>query len=86
VRPAGERPVVAPRTLPGGLRLVAGWTGEPAPTAPLLARFAEAPHAPALRALARVAEEAAAAVARGDASALAEAIRRSAHALEQLGA
>jgi phosphomevalonate kinase len=86
VRPAGERPAVVPRALPGGLRLVAGWTGEPAPTAPLLARFAEAPRAAALRALVAVAEEAAAAVAAGDASALIEAVRRSAHALEELGA
>lgn len=85
---AGEGLGVVPRTLPTGLHLLAGWTGESAPTGLLLARFAAAAaRGPrTLGALADVAKRAAAAVAAGDAQALAAAVDRSADLLERLGA
>src|SRR5207247_1999193 len=62
------RLAVTPRTLPTGLELLVGWTGEPASTVPLLRRFsAAARERPAvLRDLSLTAERAAAAVAAGD--------------------
>jgi len=83
-----ERLVVAARRLPAGLCLVVGWTGESAPTAPLLRRFADAMRgAPAgLGALRAEAERAAAAVAGGDRALLLDAVERSAVLLERLGA
>jgi phosphomevalonate kinase len=86
VRVAGGTPTVVGRALPGGLRLVAGWTGESAPTAPLLARFAEATRGPAFAALVKAAADAAAAAAAGDADALLETVRRSAVLLDRVGA
>jgi len=76
---------VAPRRLPAGLQLVVGWTGEPAPTAPLLARF-DAGRAPATAAaLAAAAEQAASAVAHDDAASFLDAVDRSSELLARLG-
>jgi phosphomevalonate kinase len=87
VRRTGAAPAIASRRLPGGLRLIAGWTGSSAHTAPLLARFAtlSARTPGALDALKAAAEDGAAAVAEGDASGLLEAVRRSARLLAALG-
>ena len=78
---------VQPRTLPRGVHLVAGWTGESAPTGLLLARFAAAAaHEPrSLGPLREVAARAADAIERGDAQSLADAVDRSADLLERLG-
>ncbi len=78
---------VVPRRLPAGLRLLAGWTGEAAPTAPLLARFerAAARRPAVLDALGAAAHAAAAAVAAGDAGELLAAVDRSADLLVRLG-
>jgi phosphomevalonate kinase len=81
--PAGL--AAAPRGLPTGLHLVVGWTGEPAPTAPLLARFDPRRAPAALAALAAVADEAAAAAVAGDADRLLEAVDRSHDLLARLG-
>src|SRR5581483_9126460 len=77
---------VAPRRLPEGLHLLAGWTGTAA-TGALLARFAARPQskAPALAALGAVAAAAADAVVRGDAQALLAAVDRTTPLLEALG-
>ncbi len=87
VRRGGTAPIVTRRQLPPGLHLLAGWTGTPAPTAPLLARFAaSAGRAPrVLEALCEVAEGGADAVARGDLEALLASVRRSAELLDRLG-
>jgi phosphomevalonate kinase len=77
---------VASRTLPAGLHLVAGWTGSPAPTTPLLVRFATAPTPRALADLSAAAVAAADAVGRGDAATLLDAVERSAALLVRLGA
>jgi phosphomevalonate kinase len=77
---------VASRTLPAGLHLVAGWTGSPAPTTPLLVRFATAPTPAALADLSAAAVAAADAVARDDAATLLDAVERSAALLVRLGA
>lgn len=79
---------VTARQLPAGVYLVAGWTGDSAHTTPLLARFTAAARSGsmgALNDLRTTAAEAADAVARGDAGALAEAVERSATLLERLG-
>ncbi|TMA37713.1 MAG: hypothetical protein E6J79_09670 [Deltaproteobacteria bacterium] len=78
---------VQPRTLPRGVHLVAGWTGESAPTGLLLARFAAATaYEPrSLGPLREVAARAAEAIERGDAQSLADAVDRSADLLERLG-
>jgi len=75
------------RALPRGIHLVAGWTGEPAPTGLLLARFAAAAarEPRSLGPLREVALRAAEAIERGDAQALADAVDRSADLLAQLG-
>src|SRR5262249_3462570 len=77
---------VASRTLPAGLHLVAGWTGSPAPTTPLLVRFATAPTPAAPAALSAAAVAPADAAARGDAGALLAAAERWAALLVRLGA
>src|SRR5207244_5737824 len=78
---------VQSRALPRGVHLVAGWTGESAPTGLLLARFAAAAaHEPrSLGPLREVARRAADAVERGDAQGLAAAIDRSADLPERPG-
>jgi phosphomevalonate kinase len=79
---------VASRQLPPGVQLVAGWTGDSAHTTPLLARFAAAARSGSVRALddlRATAAQAADAIARGDAGALACAVDRSATLLERLG-
>jgi phosphomevalonate kinase len=73
------------RTLPAGLHLVVGFTGEAAPTGPMHRRF-EAAHAPrALRDLHVVAERAADSLARSDAGAFLEAVDASGELLAALG-
>jgi phosphomevalonate kinase len=87
VRRHGDGLAVGRRRLPDGLCLVVGWTGEPAPTAPLLDRFAAATRRrpAALETLAEVAGRGARAVAEGDAAALLAAVDRSADLLACLG-
>jgi phosphomevalonate kinase len=76
---------VSARTLPAGLHLVVGYTGDAAPTGPMLRRF-EAARAPrALRDLHAAAERAADAVARADAGALLAAVDASGDLLATLG-
>jgi len=86
VRSGGALATTA-RRLPAGLHLVVGWTGEPAPTVPLLDRFAAAlARAPGVTAdLAEAAHSAARAVAAGDARGLVAAVDRSADLLVRLG-
>ena len=72
----GRLQVVA-RALPAGVHLIAGWTGAPAHTPPMLARFADMPAPPAFTALAATATVAAAAVRDGDAGALCAAVAES---------
>jgi phosphomevalonate kinase len=86
VRRGAQGLAVASRTLPAGLHLVAGWTGSPAPTTPLLVRFATAPTPAALADLSAAAVAAAEAVARDDAATLLDAVERSAALLVRLGA
>ena len=86
VRRGAEGLAVVSRTLPAGLHLVAGWTGSPAPTTPLLVRFATAPTPAALADLSEAAVAAADAVARDDAATLLDAVERSAALLVRLGA
>jgi phosphomevalonate kinase len=88
VRRTGGGVAVVPRSLPAGLRLVAAWTGASAPTSDVLVRFEAARERglPALSVLTALAEAAAAAVARGDAAGLDDAVRRSADCLAVLGA
>jgi phosphomevalonate kinase len=81
----GEGLAVTTRTLPAGLRLVAGWTGTSAPTTPLLERFADGGASPVLAELHALAAAGADAVARGDAGALCELVDRYADALARLG-
>ena len=86
-RTAGRLSVAA-RTLPAGLEPVVGWTGEPAPTDPLVRHFttsANAREPEALRALVQAAEEAARAIAAGDVAAFGTAVTASAGLLERLG-
>jgi phosphomevalonate kinase len=85
VRRQGEGLEVAPRALPRDLHLLVGWTGDAAPTVPLLERFAAADRPAALGGLAAAAERAAAAAADGDAAGLLDAVDRSAAALAALG-
>lgn len=87
VRRRGADVAVARRTLPAGVHVVVGWSGEAAPTAPLVARFLAAREhaAGTLSELARRAEAAAAAVARGDAGGLLDATDASGRLLERLG-
>jgi phosphomevalonate kinase len=68
---------VARHVLPDGLQVIAGWTGEPAPTTPLVAAFATMPSPPVLADLASSARAAVAAVAAGDRAALCDAVARS---------
>jgi phosphomevalonate kinase len=77
---------VARRALPGGVHLIAGWTGASAHTPPLLARFATAPPPPVFADLVATAGAAAEAVARGDAGGLLAAVDRTAGLLARLGA
>ncbi len=86
VRRSADGLAVASRTLPAGLHLVAGWTGTPAPTTPLLVRFATSPTPAALADLSAAAVAAADAVTRGDAATLLDAVERSAALLVRLGA
>ena len=79
---------VASRQLPPGMQLVAGWTGDSAHTTPLLARFNEAVRAGSIRALddlCATATQAADAIVRSDAAALADAFGASATLLARLG-
>jgi phosphomevalonate kinase len=68
---------VARHALPDGLQVIAGWTGEPAPTTPLVAAFATMPSPPVLAELSSSARAAVAAVATGDRAALCDAVERS---------
>ncbi len=63
--------------LPDGLHVLAGWTGEPAPTTPLVARFAGMAAPPVLADVAAAAHDAVGAVAAGDAGRLCDAVARS---------
>jgi phosphomevalonate kinase len=87
VRRRGRELAVAARDLPTGLRLVVGWSGESAATAPLLSRFVAAREhgAATLSQLGAEAERAATAAARGDAEALLAATDASGQLLERLG-
>jgi phosphomevalonate kinase len=85
VRRDGAGLAVSPRVLPRGLHLVAGWTGEPAPTAPLVRRFAARPTPPVMRDLAAAAVAAAHAVAAGDVAGLCAAVDRAGDLLRRLG-
>ncbi|HUE30128.1 MAG TPA: hypothetical protein VMR79_04600 [Verrucomicrobiae bacterium] len=77
---------VAARALPRGLHLLVGWSGQGGATDPLLRRFADGASRPrALRDLSAVAERAAAAVERGDAAALLDAVASTADLLARLG-
>jgi len=71
--------------LPAGLELVAGWTGESAPTTPLVAAFAAMPSPPVLDDLAATARAAVDAVVRRDAGALTLAVERSNTLLARFG-
>ncbi|MFN8543898.1 MAG: hypothetical protein U0807_06805 [Candidatus Binatia bacterium] len=92
VRRWGEQLSVTARQLPAGLAVLAAWTGESAPTGPLLRRFADGMARPtqeaadAIRELEMAAEDAATAVARGDAVALLRAADRCGGQIEKLGA
>jgi len=79
------RVAAARRSLPAGLQLIAGWTGESAATTPLVARFADMPAPPVLADLAATARAAADAIVDGDAAALCDAIERSAGLLARFG-
>jgi len=81
----GEGLRVVRRALPAGLRLVAGWTGRSAHTAPLLERFAAGGGSRALDALHALAAAGVDAVARGDADAFRGCVDRYADALGRLG-
>jgi phosphomevalonate kinase len=85
VRRDGAGLAVSRRALPRGLHLIAGWTGEAAPTAPLVRRFAARPMPPVMRDLAGAAVAAAEAVAAGDAARLCEAVDRAGDLLRRLG-
>jgi phosphomevalonate kinase len=76
---------VTRHALPAGLELVAGWTGESAPTTPLVAAFAAMPSPPVLGDLAATARAAVEAVARHDAGALTQAVERSNTLLARFG-
>jgi phosphomevalonate kinase len=76
---------VTARTLPPGLHLLVGWTGESASTLPLLEQFAEATPSRTLEQLAATAVSAADAVARADAAALRAAVDRTGDLLAVLG-
>jgi phosphomevalonate kinase len=84
-RDRGEVTVRA-RALPPGLHLLVGWSGEGRATDPMLRRFADGASRPrALRDLSTAAEQAAAAVERGDGAALLDAIASAADLLVRLG-
>ena len=76
---------VARHTLPDGLEVVAGWTGESAATTPLVAAFATMPAPPVLGDLVATARDAVAAITAGDADRLCEAVDRSSDLLARLG-
>jgi len=80
-----DRLTVARHTLPDGLELVAGWTGESAATTPLVAAFATMPSPPVLGDLVATARDAVAAIADRDADRLCEAVERSSDLLARLG-
>jgi phosphomevalonate kinase len=85
----GGRLRVDPRALPPGLRLVVGWTGEPAPTDPLVKRFvayAARHEAGVVGDLCATAERGVAAVVAGDAASFCDAVARTAELLARLGA
>ncbi len=84
-RRAGTSPGIAERSLPDGLHLIAGWTGESAATTPLVGRFATMPDPPVFAELTAAANDAAEAVARGDASGLCAAVDRAADLLVRFG-
>jgi phosphomevalonate kinase len=85
VRREGEGLLVERRVLPAGLTLLVGWTGEPAPTTPLLDRFATAARPPVLRDLAGVATRAARAFEASDVRVFLDAVEASAVLLAALG-
>ena len=85
VRRAEQDLVVASAELPAGLELVVGWTGEAAPTVPLLERFATAETSPTLSDLGTVTEGAIEAAHGGDADAFCQAVRDAAVVLAGLG-
>jgi phosphomevalonate kinase len=67
--------------LPDGIQVIAGWTGEPAPTTPLVASFATMPSPPVLADLSACARDAVAAVTELDRGRLCDAVARSAELL-----
>jgi phosphomevalonate kinase len=77
---------VARHSLPDGLHLIAGWTGESAATTPLVAAFAAMPSPPVLPELATAARDAVGAIALGDGGKLCEAVERAGACLERFGA
>jgi phosphomevalonate kinase len=80
-----DRLAIARHALPDGLEIVAGWTGESAPTMPLVTAFAAMPSPPVLADLTATAREAVAAVAAGDATRLCAAVDRSGDLLARFG-
>jgi phosphomevalonate kinase len=76
---------VARHALPDGLHVIAGWTGEPAPTTPLVAAFATMPSPPVLDDLSASARDAVAAVESGDRGGLLDAVARSGELLARFG-
>jgi phosphomevalonate kinase len=80
-----DRLAVSRCTLPAGLHLVAGWTGESAATTPLVSAFAAMPSPPVLIDLTAAARAAVAAVEAGDGAGLCAAADRSSDLLARLG-
>lgn len=82
----GERELaVARHPWPEDLQLIAGWTGEPAPTVPLVTAFAAMPAPPVLPELGASARSAVEALAAADGDRLCEAIDRSGDLLVRFG-
>jgi phosphomevalonate kinase len=77
---------VTRHTLPDGLELVAGWTGESAATTPLVSAFAAMPSPPVLPALTGAARDAVAAIGANDGARLCDAVDRSGDLLVRFGA
>jgi phosphomevalonate kinase len=84
-QPNGSGLAVARHALPDGLQVIAGWTGESAPTTPLVAAFATMPSPPVLADLSASARTAVAALTARDGGALCDAVARSGELLARFG-